>query len=109
MTTPTHNLDANSERPIDEMPAMPLEKGMAMALMAIEEEYYVWASVDLTFIRRQFFAAQEADNKWQKLQSERDTEKANRFWIRARGWARLAAAFGGGSMVTLVIEHLLLA
>lgn len=103
---------ANAEWAIDEMPALPLNVGLAMVRTAARELVGLHG-VDAGLVRQHRLAAQEADNKWQAQQSQRKNEAAQRFRIRAKGCAALASALGGGYVVgtvaTLVIEHLLLA
>ena len=109
MTTPPDNFDANSEWPIDEMPAMPLKKGRVIVRIAARERLLRPGTNSHNFKIQHFLAVQEASNKWKKQQSELKTEAAKRFRIRAMGLSALIGAFGGGATVTLIIEHLLLA
>ena len=61
-----------------------------------------------TLDRQHALAVQEAHNKWQLQQSRLRNEAANRFFVIAKGWAMLLAAAGGGSVITLLVEHVLL-
>ncbi len=100
----------DGEWPIGDMPAMPFKDGMNMLRVAFREQMFLRhkeANVDLLLQHK--LAVREADNKWQIQKSVLKTEAANRFWLWARGVAVLVSAFGGGSVVTLLVEHLLLA
>lgn len=101
-------LRADSEWPIDEMPAMPLDTGIAIVRVAAREASVSRGDLDTAILMQHRLAVQEADNKWQIQQSALKTEAANRFRTRAKGWAALITAAGGGAVVTLVVEHLLL-
>ena len=97
----------------DNIPAMPLWRGMAAASVASRENEFLYGIVNPSLDRQHRFVMLESANKWEAEQSRLATEKAHRFGIRAKGWAALIGAFGGGSftgaVVTLLVEHLLLA
>ena len=59
--------------------------------------------------RQHSLAVQEAHNRWEIQQSRLRNEAAERFFLIAKGWAMLLAAAGGGSVITLLVEHVLLA
>ena len=109
MTDTRRTTAPDSEWPINDMPAMPLQTGIAMVRMAAREMSVSRGGLDTASLIRRRLAAQEADNKWQIQKSVLKTEAANRFWLWAKGVAVLVSAFGGGSVVTLFVEHLLLA
>lgn len=101
---------AGSEWPISEVPPMPLRRGMVMVRLASRE--LLSRGMELheiqTLDRQHALAVQEAHNKWQLQQSRLRNEAANRFFVIAKGWAMLLAAAGGGSVITLLVEHVLL-
>ena len=99
----------DAEWPIDKMPAMPLSTGMRMVRVAFRELRYLHGKVNPSLLRQHVLAVRAAANKWEAEQSRLATEKANRFFTIAKGLAALGSAFGGGSIVTLLVEHLLLA
>jgi hypothetical protein len=101
-----HGLGAASPWPFDKMPPMPLEKGLAMVRSASRELYFPGGTVDPAIDRQHITAAYEAHRKWKSEQSRLAAEAADRFWVRAKGWAALIAAAGGGSVVTLIIQRL---
>lgn len=104
----SRSFPANAEWTIGEMPAMPLDVGLAMVRWASMEQHIRYGEFDSALVMQHRLAVQEAANKWQAQQSQRKNEAAQRFFVRAKGWATLGFAFGGGSVITLVIEHLLL-
>ena len=104
----SHSFPANEEWAIGEMPAMPLRVGLAMVRWASMEQQVRFLEFDTMLFWQHRLAVQEADNKWQTQQSQLKNEAAQRFFLSAKGWAILGFAFGGGSAITLVIEHLLL-
>lgn len=104
-----HGLPANAEWPIDQMAAMPLHTGMVMVRTAAIELPYAHGVDNLSLIRQHRNAVQEADLKWRIEESRLATEAAIRFRIRALGWAAMGIAFGGGSVIVLLVENLLLA
>lgn len=108
-TSRLRTFESASEWPIDEMPPMPLRVGIAMVSMASQELSILYGIMDQALDRQHRLAVQEADNKWQTLQSRLKTEAAKQFQVRAIGWAALGTAFGLGSVLTLVVQHLLLA
>ena len=73
----------------------------------------LYGMVDPALDRQHTLAIHKAYQKWVYQQSRLKKEAAERFWIRAKGCAALVSAFGGGSVVgavvTLLIEHRLLA
>lgn len=95
-------LAADSDWPIDMMPPMPFQKGLAMAVSSTTELYVHQGRLDQSLFRQHMLAVYESDRKWQAEQSRLKTEAAHRFRIRAAGWASLASAFGLGSIITLV-------
>ena len=107
MTTLPYNLDPNSEWPIDEMPAMPLRVGLAMVRMAMREVPPEHRRIAPAVMRQNRLAVQAADNKWRIQQSQLRNEAAARFRTRALGLAALAGASGAGSVLTMIIQHLL--
>ena len=86
-------LAATSEWPLDRMPPMPLEKGLAMVISANNEMSICYGVMDMSLHRQHVLAAYESDRRWRADQSRLDTEVANRFGILATGWAKLASAF----------------
>ena len=80
-----------------------------MVRVASRELRYLHGKVKPSLDIQHVLAVQAAAIKWNAEQSRLQTEKAHRFGIRAKGWAALGSAFGGGSIATLLVEHLLLA
>lgn len=78
-----------------------------MVLAASQELRVMFGMANRALDRQHMLAAIEADNKWQAQQSRLKTEAAQQFQVRAIGWAALGGAFGLGSILTLVVEHLL--
>ena len=87
---------------------MPLEKGLAMVRSAFTELYVSGGMVDQSILRQHITAAYEARRKWQIEQSWLKNEAAQRFRTRANGWKALLGALGVGSVITLLVEHVLL-
>ena len=85
-----------------------MDVGLAMVRWASMEQHIRYGEFDSALVMQHRLVVQEAANKWQAQQSQRKNEAAQRFFVRAKGWATLGFAFGGGSAITLVIEHLLL-
>ena len=108
-TASDYGLGAASPWPFDKMPPMPLEKGLAMVRSAIRELYFLDGAGDQAIIRQHVTAAYEAHRKWRAEQSRLKTESSHQFQVRALGLAALGSAFGLGSVLTLVAQHLLLA
>lgn len=105
-TSSLRTFESALEWPVDEIPPTPLRVGLAMVRMASRELLFRFGMIDEALERQHRLAVQEADNKWQALQSRLKTEAAERFWIWAKGGAALLAAAGGGSVVTLIIQRL---
>ena len=97
------DMKADSEWPVDEMPAMPLAEGKRMVRIAMRELYFLYAAVDYALIRQHLLAVREADNKWRIQQAQLKTESAKRFRIIALGLATL----GGTSVIILIIRYFL--
>ena len=101
-----HGIAANSEWPLDRMPSMPLDKGLAMVRSATMEMTFYQGTIDQALDRQHVLAAYESARKWEAEQSRLNTEAAKRFRIRAAGWAKLRSAFGLGSIITFVIMYI---
>ncbi len=108
MTAVSRAFACDAEWPIDDMPPMSLEKGLAMVGWAGQELSIRYGVIDEALDRQHIAAAYAANSKYETQQSTLKTEAAQRFWIFARGWAVLISAVGGGSVVTLLVEHVLL-
>ena len=80
------SLPSDAEWPIDNMPAMPLSRGMRMVRVASRELRYLHGKVNPSLDRQHVLAVHEAARKWDAEQSRLATEKANRFFTIAKGW-----------------------
>ena len=79
---------SDAEWPIDNMPAMPLRRGMIMVRVASRELRYLHGKVKPSLARQHVLAVQVADNKWKAEQSRLAYREGSSFPHKSEGVGR---------------------